>query len=950
MKINMPVTNVEVPLTDETLIVSKTDLKGQITYINKDFLDISGFTEAELIGASHNIVRHPDMPIEAFEDFWRDLKAGRPWTGYVKNRCKNGDYYWVLATATPIREGGQVVGYMSVRRKASREAIAACEEAYRLFREKKAGGASIRHGKVAKGSEGVAANLSLKSRMTIGFSVMLAAVAIVAGLGLKGIGDTQEQVEKLYADRFEPVQALATIGKLMADNRTQVLLGLQHDPGGAYAKLHDHPLTVHLDTIDKNMAEITDRWNRYQQAVRSDDHKVLAAGYTEARKRYVEEGLKPARAALAEGRFEDANALLLQKINPTYAEAAKRADEINRYQAERGKAQLDAAAVSYQSVRMWVLLLLAAALVAGIVIAMRIIRSVTAPLDEIAATFRALAAGDFTRNVDISRNDELGKILQELQSMQIQQGFNVAEAKRVSDENLRIKIGLDNVATNVMIADYAHNIIYMNEAVRRMFADAESDLRKDLPQFSAATLLGSNIDIFHKNPAHQRGVLDRLAGTHKAQILVGGRTFALTVTPVINTRGERLGTAVEWLDRTAEVAVESEVAEIVSAAANGDFTRRVSAEGKSGFFLRLAEDLNRLLQTAQGGLDDVVKMLSAMAEGDLTKSIDANYAGTFGQLKDDANLTVARLREIVTQIKQATDAINTAAQEIAHGNQDLSSRTEEQASSLEETASSMEQLTGTVKQNADNARTANELASNARQVAEKGGTVVAQVVQTMGAIHQSSSKIADIIGVIDGIAFQTNILALNAAVEAARAGEQERGFAVVATEVRSLAQRSAAAAKEIKELISDSVDKVENGSRLVDQAGRTMEEVVAAIARVAGIMTDIAEASREQSSGIEQVGLAITQMDEVTQQNAALVEEAAAAAESLEEQARSLSDAVSVFRLSEGGAARVSAAKAADVARGELPEAPASRFVAAKNERKLPAKLPASLDDEWEEF
>ncbi|MFO1345115.1 MAG: methyl-accepting chemotaxis protein [Rhodocyclaceae bacterium] len=952
MKINMPVTNVEVPLKDDTLIVSKTDLKGQITYINKDFLDISGFTEAELIGQSHNIVRHPDMPPEAFEDLWRDLKAGRPWTGYVKNRCKNGDYYWVLATATPIREGGQIVGYMSVRRKATREAVAAVDAAYKLFRDKQAGGSQILHGAVVKGGEGFISRMSLKARMTAGFTIMLATLAIVAGIGLKGLSSTQDQLERLYGDRLEPVQALAAIGKLMADNRAQVLLGLQHDSNGAYAKLHEHPLAIHLEAIDRNAGEITERWQRYEKSLNDDAHRQMASAYVEARKRYVEEGLKPARAALAEGRFNDANMILLQKINPSYTEAAKRADDLYKYQIEQGKGQLDSATASYSSVRNWVLMLFAAALLAGVVIAMRIIKTVTGPLTDIQQTFQSLSEGNYTRNVDITRDDELGKVLQGLQSMQIMQGFNVAEAKRVADENLRIKIGLDNVATNVMIADFQHNIIYMNEAVTKMFMAAETDLRKDLPQFSAATLLGSNIDIFHKNPAHQRGMLDRLTGTHKAQIVVGGRTFALTVTPVVNSRGERLGTAVEWLDRTAEVAVENEVAEIVSAAANGDFTKRVSSDGKSGFFLRLSEDLNRLLETAQRGLDDVVTMLSAMADGDLTKSIEAEYGGTFGQLKDDANLTVARLREIVTQIKQATDAINTAAQEIAVGNQDLSSRTEEQASSLEETASSMEQLTGTVKQNADNARTANDLASSAQQVAEKGGTVVAQVVQTMGAIHQSSSKIADIIGVIDGIAFQTNILALNAAVEAARAGEQERGFAVVATEVRSLAQRSAAAAKEIKELISDSVDKVENGSKLVDQAGRTMEEVVSSIGRVAAIMTDIAEASREQSSGIEQVGLAITQMDEVTQQNAALVEEAAAAAESLEEQARSLMDAVSVFHLAEGDAARArKPAVTREEASAESPpeEAPA-RFVAQPTSRKSPARLPASLDDEWEEF
>jgi methyl-accepting chemotaxis protein len=282
------------------------------------------------------------------------------------------------------------------------------------------------------------------------------------------------------------------------------------------------------------------------------------------------------------------------------------------------------------------------------------------------------------------------------------------------------------------------------------------------------------------------------------------------------------------------------------------------------------------------------------------------------------------LVKVVSDVRSGTDAISTASGQIASGNQDLSQRTEEQAASLEETAASMEELTGTVKQNADNARQANQLAQLASEVAVKGGSVVGQVVDTMGGINAASRKIADIITVIDGIAFQTNILALNAAVEAARAGDQGRGFAVVASEVRSLAQRSAAAAKEIKALIDDSVSKVEAGSELVGQAGETMQEIVGSIRRVTDIMGEIAAASAEQTRGIEQVNQAITQMDQVTQQNAALVEEASAAAQSMREQANNLVDAVSVFKLADGPAtvgAGKPAVLAAPVARVPAPKA-----------------------------
>ncbi|RUR69169.1 HAMP domain-containing protein [Variovorax guangxiensis] len=306
-------------------------------------------------------------------------------------------------------------------------------------------------------------------------------------------------------------------------------------------------------------------------------------------------------------------------------------------------------------------------------------------------------------------------------------------------------------------------------------------------------------------------------------------------------------------------------------------------------------------------LGHAVEVAETVAAGDLRVDIRVESRDEAGQLMQALKHMNMSLAKVVGEVRLGTDMIATASSQIASGNQDLSSRTEEQASSLEQTAASMEQLTSTVKQNADNARQANQLAVSASEVATRGGMVVSQVVDTMESINASSRKVVDIIGVIDGIAFQTNILALNAAVEAARAGEQGRGFAVVASEVRSLAQRSAAAAKEIKTLIGDSVEKVEEGSRQVEEAGRTMDEIVGSVKRVTDIMGEITAASQEQTSGIEQINQAITQMDQVTQQNAALVEEASAAAQSLQEQAGSLVQTVGIFKLDQG--AGISAAQ-----------------------------------------
>jgi methyl-accepting chemotaxis protein len=357
---------------------------------------------------------------------------------------------------------------------------------------------------------------------------------------------------------------------------------------------------------------------------------------------------------------------------------------------------------------------------------------------------------------------------------------------------------------------------------------------------------------------------------------------------------------------------------------------------------------------------EAVSLAETVASGDLTRQIDATTKDETGALLRALRHMNHSLVGIVTEVRSGTDTIATASGEISSGNLDLSSRTEEQASALEETAASMEELTTTVRQNADNARQANQLSLTASEVAAQGGAVVGEVVTTMSSINESSRKIVDIIGVIDGIAFQTNILALNAAVEAARAGEQGRGFAVVASEVRTLAQRSAAAAKEIKGLIGDSVAKVDAGTVLVDKAGATMEQVVASIRRVTDIMAEISNASQEQTAGIEQVNQAIGQMDQVTQQNAALVEESAAAAASMEDQAAKLAQVVSVFKLDRKGAPaapRTNAFAARPVARPAAPAAAAPRparparstqAIAAPQEKR-PAPAKAGGDD-WEEF
>lgn len=462
-------------------------------------------------------------------------------------------------------------------------------------------------------------------------------------------------------------------------------------------------------------------------------------------------------------------------------------------------------------------------------------------------------------------------------------------------ENARIRAALDNTSTNVMVADADLNIVYMNASQDKMMRAAESDLRKELSAFDASNLLGQNIDVFHKNPAHQRNMLAHLTSAYETDISVGGRSFHLIASPVTDDQNQRIGTVVEWKDQTAEKAIEREIEGVVSAVSRGDFTRTLSLEGKDGFFLNLSQSVNSLASTVDGVLGSLGDMLQAMAQGDLTQRISQDYEGVYDELKESANSMASTLQETVRTISLASEEVASASQQISTGASDLSQRTEQQAANLEETAASMEEMASTIKQNADNSQQASQLAVTARDSADKGGEVVSNAVEAMGKIEDSSRRISDIIGVIDEIAFQTNLLALNAAVEAARAGDAGRGFAVVASEVRSLAQRSAQAAKDIKDLIVDSTEQVQGGVDLVNETGEALTEIVDSIKKVADIVAEISAASREQATGADEINTAVTQMDEMTQQNSALVEENAAAAKTMNDQALRMRQRMSFF-------------------------------------------------------
>lgn len=1016
MEIKNHTSSREVFVESQQTLVSKTDLGGKIVYANKDFVDISGYTESELIGSPHNIVRHPDMPAAAFKDLWSTVGQGKPWIGLVKNRTKTGDFYWVEARVIPVWSDGKIVAYMSVRKKPSREQISNAEALYRDMHQGKQAPISFKR-KLHMVIDGM--TLNKKFMNLTGAAVLLfGAVLFFNFIQTRGQSLAWEESQSSYNEREE------LLAKIDAPLRHGEMLSSLNSymKSGSDTSLSE--LKNKIATVNEALTLYTEKKNL------SKKEKTALLGFS-GTIHALEKNLEQVKVDIAAGKsakiMGSSDAFVWNKQAVTRFEALS--SELSKIKVKAEEASVNGLQSLYKTTAM-LLSVCFGLLVVGYYLFLN--KFVLRDASDLLQALKNIMAGRFDNVLQLNKDDEMGKLMQMVHSVQTKLNFEIENARSIASSALVIKSGLDVCDTNVMIADNNMVITYLNDSVKKMFKDAENDLRKELANFRSDDLLGKNVDIFHKNPAHQRGLVSKidqafksrikvgartfdliatpvkdekgqrlgtvvewadktaelkrldsekiisdtnarlkqtldavssnvmvadddlniiymnkaadklmrgveqdlrkelsafdannligknidifhknpshqrrllatLSTTHRAQFVVGGRTMAFLANPVFNEKGERLGTAVEWMDRTSEVSIEEEISTLVKSASNGDLTKRIESKNKDGFFKVLAQGLNALVETSDRIISDTGRVLSAFSVGDLTKTIDGDYEGKFAELKLNANKTAENLTKIITQVRSASNSVASGADEIARGNADLSQRTEEQASSLEETASSMEEMTSVVRQSAENANNARVLSENALSKAREGGVVVNNAVDSMSEILKSSRKIAEIIGVIDEIAFQTNLLALNAAVEAARAGEQGRGFAVVASEVRSLSQRSANAAKEIKELIKTSVSQVETGVSLVNKTGDTLQGIIESVEKVTFTTSEISNAASEQTDGIDQINKAVGQMDEMTQQNAALVEEASAASENMAEQARKMKELMSFFTMMGSG-------------------------------------------------
>ncbi len=702
----------EYQLPAHVVILSTSDLQGNIVTYNAGFRDASGYHDSELKGKPHSLLRHPDMPAQAFQDLWQTLRAGHPWFGIIKNKRKNGDYYWVASNVAPIIEGKQTTGFVSVRYPATREQIASAEKLYADIRTGRAKMSWTRY-------------TSHKGQM---FGI--AALATLAPLGLMISSIMQQQMELLAVGAI----GATALGYLV------------------------YQLNQQLTPNMEQTAAIT---------------------------------------SLSNGNYR-------QPITGTDA---------------------------------W-----------------------TSALNMVRSRMAAFAA-------------------QQYDSVKETSVFNSA---------------MNAASTNLMVADADFNILNINTSLMMMFRQNADNFRSVIPHFNPDELIGKNMDIFHANPQHQRAMLTNLNNNITREVEVAGMTLRIGATPIVS-HNHCIGYVVEWLDRTVEANMVKEIAQVTQGMKEGYFNHRISATA-TGSFKSIKENLNGALDVIEMALNGITTIITAQAAGDLTRECTADFHGQLQALQNSINQSSRKVRELIAQSTRIAHTVDMVAQQVSQGASDLSRRVQQQAAAVEETSATLLQMSSAVQNGSNSAQMVAELAKTVQHQANGGADVMQKTITAVQSIKESSSKIVDIVTLIDGIAFQTNLLALNAAVEAARAGDHGRGFAVVASEVRALALKSANAAKDIKDLIDESVQRIEAGTRLADQSGDMLGNITTSIGQVADMIVEMTTATSEHDIGVVQAHQAMIEIDRVTQENAALVEQTTASAEQLSREAHDLRDKMRYFK------------------------------------------------------